>query len=239
MNTRATINPYKRHRFPSAIIAHGVWLSFRFCLSSRDVEERLFARGGVVSYEAIRNWCRTFGQAYANQLRHRRPQPGEQWHLDEVVLTIQGERHYLWRAVDQDGKVLEMLVHRRRDKDAAKTFFRKLLKGVRDVPRVIITDQLASDGAATCARLPSVEHRPHRYRNHRAEHSHQPTRQRARARRRVKSAGHAPRFRAAYGPMISHLRPRRHQLRARTDRAAMIQRCQSGRELTGTSGAAS
>jgi putative transposase len=238
MNTLATTDPYKRHRFPSEIIAHGVWLYFRFCLSYRDVEELLFARGVIVSYEAIRKWCRKFGQAYANQLRHRRPQLGDKWHLDEVFLTIQGERHYLWRAVDQDGNVLDILVQRRRDKKAAKTFFRKLLKGLRYVPRVLITDKLASYGAAKRELLPSVEHRQHRYLNNRAENSHQPTRQRERTMRRFKSAGHAQRFLAAYGPIASHFRPRRHQLRARNYREAMIQRFQSWREITGTSVAA-
>jgi putative transposase len=142
MNT-LSINRYKNRRFPIEIISHAVWLYFRFCLSSRDVEELLFARGIIVTYEAVRQWCRTFGQSYANQLRRRRPQPGDKWHLDEVFLTIHGERHDLWRAVDQDGNVLDILVQRRRDKGAAKKFFRKLLKELTYVPRVIITDKLA------------------------------------------------------------------------------------------------
>ena len=131
---------YKNYRFPVEIISHGVWLYYRFCLSYRDVEELLFARGVLVSYEAIRQWCRKFGQAYANQLRRRRPKPGDTWHLDEVFLTIHGERHYLWRAVDREGNVLDILVQRRRDKHAAKKFFRKLLKGLAYAPRVLITD---------------------------------------------------------------------------------------------------
>jgi putative transposase len=124
MNTLAPGNFYKRHRFPSEIISHGVWLYDRFCLSDRDVGELLFVRGVIVSYEAIRKWCRKFGQQYANQLRRRRSQPGDKWHLDEVFLAINGQRHYLWRTVDQDGHVLDILVQRRRDKTAAKTFFR-------------------------------------------------------------------------------------------------------------------
>ena len=135
---------YKNHRFPPEIISHAVWLYFRFCLSYRDVEELLFARGIIVTYEAIRKWCLKFGQAYANQLRRRRPRPGDKWHLDEVFLTINGARQYLWRAVDQDGNVLDILVQPRRDKKAAKKFFRKLLKGCQYVPRVLITDQLKS-----------------------------------------------------------------------------------------------
>jgi putative transposase len=110
----ATPERYKHHRFPAEIINHGVWLYYRFCLSYRDVEELLFVRGIMVTYEAIRRWCLKFGQAYANQLRRRRPRPGDKWHLDEVFLTIHGERHYLWRAVDQDGHVLDILVQSRR-----------------------------------------------------------------------------------------------------------------------------
>src|SRR5713226_9986947 len=128
MSTPPSPNPYKNHRFPAEIISHAVWLYFRFCLSFRDVEELVFERGVVVTYEAIRKWCRKFGHQYANQLRHRRPRPGDKWHLHEVFLTIKGDRHYLWRAVDQEGQVLDILGQRRRDKRAAKKFFRKLLK---------------------------------------------------------------------------------------------------------------
>jgi putative transposase len=232
MNPLATTNPYKRHRFPSEIIAHAVWLYFRFCMSYRDVEELLFARGVTMTYEAILKWCRKFGQAPANRLRHRRLRPGDKWHLDEVSLTIHGQRHYLWRAVDQDGNVLDILVQRRRDKGAAKTFFRKLLKGLSYPPRVIITDKLASYGAAKQEVLPSMEHRQHRYLNNRAENSHQPTRQRERVMRRFKSAGHAQRFLATYGPITSHFRPRRHRLRIREYRREMAQRFQIWREIT-------
>ena len=147
-------NLYKRHRFPAEIISHCVWLYFRFCLSYRDVEELMAERGVILTYEAVRYWCRKFGQAYANQLRRRRPRPGDKWHLDEVFLTIHGEQHYLWRAVDQEGNILDILVQRRRDKKAAKKFFRKLLKGLTYVPRVIITDKLKSYGAAKREILP-------------------------------------------------------------------------------------
>ena len=150
----ATPKRYKHHRFPAEIIRHGVWLYYRYCLSYRDVEELLFVRGVPVSHEAIRQWCQKFGQGYAHQLRRRRPRPGDIWHLDDVFLTIHGERHYLWRAVDQDGNVLDILVQRRWNKQAAKKFFRKLLKGLMYVPRVIITDKLQSYGAAKRERLP-------------------------------------------------------------------------------------
>jgi putative transposase len=184
-----------------------------------------------VSYEAIRQWCRKFGQAYANQLRRRRPKPGDKWHLDEVFLTIKGERHYLWRAVDQEGHILDILVQRRRDKHAAKTFFRKLLKRLTYVPRVIVTDQLKSYGAARREILPSVEHRQPRYLNNRAENSHQPTRQREQRMQRFKAPGQAQRFLAAYGPITDYFRPRRHLLPAPIYREEMRQRFQSWREI--------
>jgi putative transposase len=237
MNTPTSTNRYKNHRFPAEIISHGVWLYYRFCLSYRDVEELLFARGIIVTYEAIRKWCRKFGQSYANELRHRRPRPGDKWHLDEVFLTINGERHYLWRAVDQDGHVLDILVQSRRNKKAAKRFFRKLLKRCRYVPRVLITDKLASYGAAKQEVLPSVEHRQHHYLNNRAENSHQPTRQRERRMQGFKSAGQAQRFLSAYGPIAQHFRPRRHRLSAPTYRHVMAQRFQSWYEVTGTAAA--
>jgi len=148
MTPPADSERYKNHRFPSEIISHGVWLSYRFPLSYRDVQELLCERGITVTHEAIRQWCLKFGQAYANQLKHRRAHPGDKWHLDEVFLTIHGKRHYLWRAVDQDDNVLDILVQSRRNTQAAKRFFRKLLKGLTYVPRVIIPDKLKSYSAA-------------------------------------------------------------------------------------------
>jgi putative transposase len=184
----------KNHRFPAEIISHAMWLYYRFCLSYRDVEELLFARGVVVTYEAIRKWCGKFGQEYANQLRRRGPRPGDKWHIDEVFLTINGAQHYLWRAVDQEGHVLDILVQSRRNTQAAKKFFCKLRKGLTYVPRVIITDKLKSSGAAKQELLPSVEHRQHRYLHNRTENSHQPTRQREQRMQGFKSSGHAQRF---------------------------------------------
>jgi putative transposase len=238
MSTSAPTTPYKHHRFPAEIISHGVWLYYRFCLSYRDVEELLLVRGVIVSYEAIRQWCRKFGQHYANQLRRRRPKPGDKWHLDEVFLTINGERHYLWRAVDQAGNVLDILVQSQRDKAAAKKFFRKLLKGLTYVPRVIITDKLKSYGAAKRDILPGVEHRQHRYLNNRAENSHQPMRRRERRMQGFKSPGHAQRFLSAYGPIAQHFRPRRHLLSAPAYRQEMAQRFQMWGEITSTGMAA-
>jgi putative transposase len=200
MNTPVFTDRYKHHRFPAEIISHGVWLYYQFCLSYRDVEELLFVRGVIISYEAIRKWCRKFGQSYAHQLRRRCPRRGDKWHLDEVFLTIRGQRQYLWRAVDQDGHLFDILVQSRRDKKAAKRFFQKLLKGFTSVPRVIITDKLNSYGAAKRTLLPGVEHRQHRALNKRAKTSHQPTRQRERRLQGFKSPGHAQRFLSTYGP---------------------------------------
>jgi putative transposase len=153
--------------------------------------------------------------------------------ISRVLLTINKERHYLWRAVDQDGNVLDILVQRRRDKKAAKKFFRKLLKGLTYVPRVIITDKLKSYSAAKREILPGVEHRQHRYLNNRAENSHQPTRQRERRMQGFQSPGHAQRFLAAYGPIAQHFRPRRHRFSAPAYRQEMKKRCQIWDEITG------
>jgi len=162
MNEMTSAPSDKRQRFPPAIIGHAVWLYFRFALSSRDVEESLAERGVIVTDETIRQWGQKFGQAYANALR-RRPRPGDKWHLDEGFIQINGRQHSLWRAVDQDGHGLDILVQARRDKRAATKFLRKLLTGLTDVPRVVSTDKLASYGAALRDVLPSVEHRtpPH------------------------------------------------------------------------------
>jgi putative transposase len=238
MTPPAHAERYKNHRFPGEIISHGVWLYYRFTLSYRDVQEILMERGITVSHEAIRGWCQKFGQDYANQLRRRRPRPGDKWHLDEVFLTINGTRHYLWRAVDQDDNVLDILVQSRRNKKAAKKFFRKLLRGLTYVPRVVITDKLKSYGAAKREILPGVEHRQSRYLNNRCENSHRPARQRERRMQRFKSPGHAQRFLSAYGPISQHFRPRRHLLSAAEYREEMANRFESWAEVTGTERAA-
>jgi putative transposase len=199
-------SPYRGHRFPAEIISHTVWLYFRFALSYRDVEEIMAVRGVVVTYETIREWCLKFGQTYANRLRRRRPRPGDKWHMDEMFIKINGEDHYLWRAVDQDGNVLDILVQGRRNKLAAKKFFRKLLKGLRYVPRVIITDKLKSYGAAKAEVMPGVEHRQHKGLNNRAENSQQPTRVREKVMRGFKSAGQAQRFLSAFSVISSYFR---------------------------------
>jgi putative transposase len=145
-----------------------VWLYFRFPLSYREVEELMLQRGVIVSYETVRRWCVKLGRAYADGLRRRRPRPGDKWHLDEVFIKINGVRQYLWRAVDQDGNVLDILVQSRRDTKAAKRFMAKLMKKQCRVPRVLVTDKLRSYGAAHREMMPSVEHRAHKGLNNRA-----------------------------------------------------------------------
>src|SRR5215207_6703124 len=178
--TSSTKSPYAGYRFPAEVISHAVWLSFRFPLSLRMVDELLAARGITGRHETVRQWARKFGQAFASQIRHRLPRAGDKWHLDEVCLLIGGAKHWLWRAVDQDGVVLDVLVQRRRDKRAARRLLRKLLKKQCRAPRVLITDKLASYSAAKADVMPSVEHRRHKGLNNRAENSHQPTRRRER-----------------------------------------------------------
>ncbi|MDP9315398.1 MAG: IS6 family transposase [Chloroflexota bacterium] len=233
MKTNITTPSYKRHRYPAEIISHTLWLYYRFSLSFRDVEELMAARGVVLSYETVRRWTLKFGQHYANELRRRRARPGDKWHLDEVFLTINGKTAYLWRAVDQHGTVLDILVQSRRNKCAAKKFFRRLLKGCQYVPRVIITDKLASYGAAKREILPGVEHRQHKRLNNRAENSHQPTRQRERTMRRFKSVCHAQRFLSAFGPIREHFCPRRHRIKAEPYRQERAERFRVWNEITG------
>jgi putative transposase len=229
---------YKGFRFPAEIISHGVWLYHRFPLSLREVQEMMLQRGIVVSHETIRQWCATFGQTYANGLRRRRARPGDKWHLDEVFITINGQRHYLWRAVDQHGNVLDILVTSRRDAKAVTRFFRKLLTGLEYVPRVLITDKLGSYGVAHRRLTPGVEHRRSKYLNNRAENSHQPTRQRERAMKRFTSAGHAQRFLSAFSGISPHFRPRRHLLHAEEYRREMANRFSTWNEVTGLTTAA-
>src|SRR5262249_13321004 len=158
MPSSAITERYKHHRGPGASIRRGVWLYYRFTLSDRDVQALLCERGITVSHGAIRQWCRKCGQDDVHQLRRRRPQPGDKWPVDAVFLTMHGERHSLWRAMDQDDNVLDILVQWRRNKQAAKKFFRKLLKGLQYVPRVIITGELKSGGAAKREILPAAGH---------------------------------------------------------------------------------
>uniref|UniRef100_UPI001AAEF062 IS6 family transposase n=1 Tax=Rhizobium sp. T1473 TaxID=555321 RepID=UPI001AAEF062 len=185
---------YKNHRFPPQIIARAVWLYFRFPLSLRLVEEMLLERGIVVSYETIRRWCRKFGAAYVKQLPRKKPSRKDIWHLDEVVISIGGQKHWLWRAVDQDGYVLDEIVQTRRDTKAAKRLLVRLLKKQGLSPKRIITDKLRSYGAAKRDVMPAVEHRSHKGLNNRAENSHVPLRKRERMMQGFRSVGGLQRF---------------------------------------------
>ena len=205
---------YHGYRFPADIISHTVWLYFRFSLSFRDVEDLLAQRGVTVTYETIRQWCRTFGRTYARRLRRRRGRLGDTWHLDELFVSINGRRQYLWRAVDEDGDVLDILVQSRRNRRAAGRFFRKLLKKQGRLPRRLITDKLRSYPAAHRSVMPSVVHCTDQYANNRAEVSHQPTRQRERQMRRFKSPAHLQRFASTHGVVQNLFRVGRHLLRA-------------------------
>jgi putative transposase len=218
---------YKGHRYPTEIIEECVWLYFNFALSFREVEMMLARRGIEVSYETIRQWCLKFGQTVANELRRRRPHPGDKWHLAEVVLKIKGKQCFLWRAVDQEGMILDILVQSHRNTKAATRFFKKLL-----------TDKLRSYGAAKKELLPRVEHRQHKRLNNRAENSHQPTRVREKVMRRYKSQGQAQRFLSAQGLIREHFRPKRHKVSASDYRAKMQEQFTTWNEVTRLSTAA-
>jgi putative transposase len=204
-------------------------------VSFRDVEEMMSARGVLLTYETVRCWCDKFGKQYADGLRRRRARTGDKWHLDEVFIKINGVTHYLWRAVDQKGVVIDILVQPKRDRFAAMRFFRKLLHATGREPRVIITDKLRSYGAAKRVVMPNVTHRQHRYLNNRAENSHQPTRERERRMRRFKSVRHAQRFVEVHGIVASHFRPRRHLLSASDYRHVRSKRFHIWNEVTGSS----
>ena len=211
---------YPGYRFPAEIISHAVWLYHVFSLSLRDVELILAERGIGVTHESIRNWCLTFGGTFARKLRRRRPKPGDTWHVDEVFLKINGVLHYLWRAVDQLGVVLDILVQSRRNATAAKRFFKRLLAGLKFKPSRIVTDGLRSYGVAQRELLPEVKHRTSRYLNNRAENSHRPTRRRERQMQRFKSAKQAQLFLSSHAMIYGHFRPRRHLMTAMQYRRA-------------------
>ena len=208
------IPSYQRYRFPSEIISHAVWLYHRFCLSFREVEELLAERGVTVTYETVRQWCQKFGPDYARKLKKRQGRLGDTWHIDEVFVTIQGQRHYLYRAVDQDGDVIDILVHPRRNQRVAERFFRRLLKGQGGEPRWLITDKLRSYTAAHRTMMPTVKHLNHRYANNRVEASHEPTRQRERTMRGFRSSDEAERFLTLHGLTQNLFRLGRHLMQA-------------------------
>jgi putative transposase len=221
-----------RHRFPAEIIRHAVWLYHVFSLSLRDVELILAERGILVTHESVRRWCLKFGADFAAKLRRRRPKPGDTWHLDEVFLRINGVLHYLWRAVDQHGVVLDILVQDRRNGAAAKRFFKRLLTGLKYKPCRLVTDGLRSYGIAQRELLPDSKHRTSRYLNNRAENSHRPTRRRERQMQRFKSPEQAQRFRSAHGMIYGHFRPRHHLMHAGDYRRARAKALRIWRQET-------
>jgi putative transposase len=207
-------NRHYRHRFPAEIISHTVWLYHVFSLGLRDVELILAERGVVVSYETVRRWCKKFAASFADRLRRRRPRPGDKWHNGRslhpdpvrVALSLAG-RGSAWRCAWHPRQA-------RRDAEAAKRFFNRLLMGLQYEPQVIVTDKLRSYGVAQRQLLPGVEHRQSRYLNKRAENSHRPTRRRERQMQRFKSSRQAQDFLSAHALIYGHFRPRRHQLTA-------------------------
>jgi putative transposase len=204
----------QRHRFPPEIISHAIWLYHRFSLSFRDIEELLAERGITVTYESIRQWCLKFGPVYARKIKKRQGRLGDTWYIDEVFITIRGERHCLWRAVDQDGDMIDILVQRRRNQKSAERFFRRLLKGQGGEPRWLVTDKLRSYDAAHRTIMPTVPHLSHVYANNRAEVSHQPTRQREYHMRGFKSPTQTQRFLTLHGLTHNLFRLGRHLMRA-------------------------
>lgn len=209
---------YCGHRFPPEVIRYAVWAYHRFCLSFRDVEDLLAERGVIVSYESIRRWCLKFGPRYQRSLKRREGTLDDDWFFDEVFIAINGQRFYLWRAVDQDGDVLDILVQNRRDRKAAERLFRKILVGQRSEPRRVVTDGLRSHPPAIQSVLPRAMHDTEKYANNRAENSHQPTRRREIRMQRFKSRGHAQRFLGLHARVSNLFRYGRHLLSATNHR---------------------
>ena len=205
---------YKRYRFPSEIIQYAVWLYYRFNLSHRDIEDLLSERGISVSYEAIRLWCNKFGPKYASKLKRKHHGYGDTFFIDEVFIKIDGVQHYLWRAVDQDGEVVDVFLQKNRDGAAAKRFFKRLLKKNRCEPRKIVTDKLRSYGVAHRELIPNTIHDTSQYANNRAELSHQPTRVRERGMRKFKSINQAQRFLSVHAAIYNLFNLGRHLVSA-------------------------
>ena len=208
------MNTYKRHRFPPEIISYAVWLYYRFNLSYRDIEDLLAERGIIVTREAIRLWCIKFGALYAKRLKRKHRGYGDTFYIDEVFVKINGKQHYLWRAVDQDGEVVDVYLQAKRDGTAAKRFFRRLLQSHGDEPRKIVTDKLRSYPVAHREIIPEAIHVTDRYANNRAEQSHEATRVRERGMRRFKSVRQAQRFLGAHAAISNLFNLGRHLIRA-------------------------
>lgn len=201
------MNIYKRHRFPADIISHAVWLYHRFNLSHRDIVDLLAERGIEVSYESIRLWCNKFGPEYSKRLKRKHQGFGDTFYIDEVFVKIRGKQHYLWRAVDQDGEVVDVFLQTKRDGAAAKSFFRRLLRTHGDEPRKIVTDKLRSYNVAHRDLVPDVIRDTCQYANNRAEQSHEATRVRERGMRKFKSMKQAQRFLTAHAAVYNLFNP--------------------------------
>jgi putative transposase len=231
--TDLTPRRYKRHRFPAEIIAHAVWLYYRFPLSLRHVEDLLAERGIEVSFQTVSEWASKFGREYARSLRRRsRGSFADKWHLDEMVVAIKGRKYWLWRAVDADGSVLDALIQSRRNRKAALRLMRKLLKGQGVTPRVMITDKLRSYSAAKKTLMPGVEHRLHKGLNNRAENSHLAVRRRERGMMRFKSARQCQRFVSIHGPISNLFHHHRNRTSTAEHRKLRTAAMATWRELT-------
>jgi putative transposase len=204
------MNTYKRHRFPPDIISYAVWLYYRFNLSHRDIEDLLAERGITVSPESIRLWCIKFGALYARRLKRKHRGYGDTVYIDEVFVKINGKQHYLWRAVDQDGEVVDVYLQTTRDGTAAKRFFRRLLRSCGGAPRKVVTDKLRSYGVAHRELIPESTHSNKQYENNRAEQSHEATRVRERGMRRFKSVKQAREFLGAHAAVSNLFNLGRH-----------------------------
>lgn len=219
MNIPIDLPPLKGFRYPREIIAFAVWAYHRLALSTADVEDLLAARGVIVSREAIRLWVNRFGSHFADCISRERPRPNDKWHMDEVVITIRGKKHWLWRAIDADGDVLDILVQTRRNAKAAKRFFQRLVSQFGE-PRVVITDKLRSYIKPVKTQAPNADHRAHKGLNNAIEVSHRPTRKREKIMGRFKSHRQAQRFLSAHDQINLIFRPRRYQLTASSYRHA-------------------
>lgn len=208
------MHTYKRHRFPPDIINYAVWLYYRFNLSHSDIEDLLAERGITVSYEAIRLWCIKFGTLYARRLKRKHQGYGDTFYIDEVFIKINGRQHYLWRAVDQDGEIIDVYLQAKRDGTAAKRFFHRLITSHGGEPRKIVTDKLRSYGVAHREVISEAIHDTSQYVNNRAEQSHDTTRVRERGMRRFKSTGQAQRFVTAHAAIHNLFNLGRHHVSA-------------------------